>query len=116
MPTTTTCCTGGVDLDQVDTGDGEKIVRNVFGSNEEAVVNQLGGIGGLDAGMIAKLLPMLAPLVMSFLAKLRGGGGALAEAVTVVAADSVTCSEAVARRWWWRRRRWPRRAVPRRRR
>lgn len=66
---------GGVDLAQVDTTDGAKIVKNVFGDNQEAVVNQLGGIGGLDAGSIAKLLPMLAPLLMSFLGKSFGGGG-----------------------------------------
>ncbi len=67
---------GGVDLDQVDTDDGSKIVSNVFGDNKDAVVNQLGGLGGgLSSGMIAKLLPMLAPLVMSFLARSFGGGG-----------------------------------------
>ena len=66
---------GGVDLAQVDTADGEKIVRNIFGDNEEAVVNQLGGLGGGGAGTIAKLLPMLAPLLMSFLGKSFGGGG-----------------------------------------
>jgi hypothetical protein len=64
---------GGVDLGQVDTADGEKIVHNVFGNNEEAVVNRLGGVGDIGSGTIAKLLPMLAPLVMSFLAKGRSG-------------------------------------------
>ena len=57
---------GGIDLDQVDTVDGEKIVKNVFGDNEEAVVNQLGGLGGgagtmavaaADAGAAADVLP-----------------------------------------------------------
>ena len=66
---------GGVDLAQVDTADGEKIVRNIFGDNEEAVVNQLGGLGGGGAGMMAKLLPLLAPLLLSFLGKSFGGGG-----------------------------------------
>lgn len=65
---------GGVDLGQVDTDDGAKIVRNIFGDNEDAVVNQLGGLGGLGGGMISKLLPMLAPLLMSFLGKSFGGG------------------------------------------
>ena len=37
---------GGINVDQVDTVDGEKIVKNVFGDNEEAVINQLGGLGG----------------------------------------------------------------------
>jgi hypothetical protein len=66
---------GGVDLGQVDTDDGQKIVGHVFGDNEPAVVDQLSAFGGLDAGSIAKLLPMLAPLLMGFLSKSFGGGG-----------------------------------------
>jgi hypothetical protein len=64
---------GGIDLSQVDTVDGEKIVRNIFGDNEEAVVDKLGGLGG-GSGSMAQLLPMLAPLLMSFLGKSFGGG------------------------------------------
>lgn len=56
------------DLDAVDTDDGAKIVNHVFGDNEEQVVNQLGGLGG-GSGLFKKLLPLLAPIVMSFLAK-----------------------------------------------
>ena len=68
---------GGVDVGQVDTGDGEKIVGHVFGGNREQVVNQLGTAGGSGA-LMAKLLPMLAPIVMSYLARRlgQGGGGA----------------------------------------
>ncbi|HQV56642.1 MAG TPA: DUF937 domain-containing protein [Ilumatobacteraceae bacterium] len=55
-------------LANVDTADGEKIVNHVFGDNKEQVINQLGGIGG-GSSLITKLLPMLAPLVMGFLAK-----------------------------------------------
>ncbi len=75
---------GGIDLGQVDTDDGAKIVRNVFGDNEEAVVNQLGGVGGLGGGLIAKLLPMLAPLLLAFLGKkvLGGGGGGATDATS----------------------------------
>lgn len=84
---------GGVDLGQVDTADGDKIVSHVFGAQRETVVNQLGGIGALGApaggaapgaqaafggqdgsGLIAKLLPILAPIVMSYLAKKLAGG------------------------------------------
>ncbi len=58
----------GLNLDQIDTTDGGKIVDHVFGDNSDQVVNRLGG------GMMGKLLPMLAPLVMAWLAgKLTGG-------------------------------------------
>ena len=60
-------------LDQVDTDDGDKIVDHVFGSNRNAVVDALGGAGGGDeGGLMARLLPMLAPIVMSWLAKEMG--------------------------------------------
>ncbi len=60
---------GGVNLGDVDEADGEKIVKNVFGGNTDQVVNALdtksgGGIGGV----VVKLLPILAPIVLSFLA------------------------------------------------
>jgi hypothetical protein len=61
---------GGVDVNQVDTADGEKIVQHVFGDNRGQVVNQLGGVGGAGgSALIGKLLPMLAPIVMSYLAR-----------------------------------------------
>lgn len=63
---------GGVDLDRVDTDDGQKIVRHVFGENRDEVISRLGG--GSKESMMSSLLPLLAPLVMSFLAKKAGGG------------------------------------------
>lgn len=69
---------GGVDVDQVDTAQGNKIVQNVFGGNSGQVVDQLGGMGGTGGSeVMGKLLPMLAPIVMSYLAKRvnPGGGG-----------------------------------------
>ena len=65
---------GGVDLGQVDTADGDKIVGHIFGAQRDPVVNRLGGGegGGVDAGLVAKLLPLLAPIVMSYLAKQTG--------------------------------------------
>ncbi len=67
---------GGVDIDQVDPADGDRIVQNVFGDARGQVVNQLGGVGGAGGSdLVAKLLPMLAPIVMSYLAKRLGGAG-----------------------------------------
>jgi hypothetical protein len=73
---------GGVNVDQVDTDDGEKIVRNVFGENKDQVISTLGGVAGGSggSGLIAKVLPMIAPIVMAYLAKQfmggKAGGGA----------------------------------------
>lgn len=67
---------GGVDLADVDTADGDKIVGHIFGDRQEAVVGQLGGLGGLGGdgqSLISRLLPLLAPIVMSYLAKSMSG-------------------------------------------
>lgn len=68
---------GLIDLDGIDTDDGDKIVGHVFGDNRDQVAQQLGGMSGaLSSGLIRKLLPMLAPIVMGYIAKrMRGGGG-----------------------------------------
>jgi len=60
---------GGVDLNEVDPNEGQKIVNHVFGAQQGQVVQQLGGVGGVGAGLIQKLLPILAPIVMAYLAK-----------------------------------------------
>ena len=67
---------GGVDLAQVDPADGERITQHIFGDNREQVVSQLGGVGGTESkGIVARLLPILAPIVLSWLAgKVLGGG------------------------------------------
>ena len=71
---------GGVDASQVDTADGEKIVSHVFGGQQDQVANQLAGsanLGGVGGDLVRKLLPILAPIVMSYLAKkVLGGQGA----------------------------------------
>ena len=59
---------GGVNVGDIDVSDGEKITRNVFGDNEQAVVSKLGSSTPADEGLISKLLPMLAPIVMAWLA------------------------------------------------
>jgi len=64
---------GGVNLDEVDTDDGDKIVSHIFGPNREQVVATLGAqpapaVGGLGS-VVGKLLPILAPIVLSYLSK-----------------------------------------------
>jgi hypothetical protein len=71
---------GGVNLEQVDANDGEKIVGNVFGPNQDQVAQTLGGnLGGQAGGLIRRLLPILAPIVLAYLTKRimgqRQGGG-----------------------------------------
>jgi hypothetical protein len=68
---------GGVDVGQVDTADGEKIVNHVFGGQQDQVASQLAGtgqLGGAGSDLVRKLLPILAPIVMSYLAKKFLGG------------------------------------------
>ncbi|MDI3211955.1 DUF937 domain-containing protein [Arthrobacter sp. AL12] len=70
---------GGVDISQVDTADGEKIVSHVLGGQQDQVASRLAGasqLGGVGGDLIKKLLPILAPIVMSYLAnKILGGRG-----------------------------------------
>lgn len=71
---------GLTSLDQIDAVDGERIVGHIYGDNTDAVMSQLGGMGGASGSLVRKLMPMLAPLVMAWLAKkLQGqaGGGGL---------------------------------------
>lgn len=67
---------GGVDLNQVDPADGQKIVSNIFGGHTDGVAQTLGGSlgGGNQGDLMKRLLPLLAPIVMSYLAKRMGGG------------------------------------------
>jgi hypothetical protein len=62
---------GGVNLDDVDEKDGERIVGHVFGDNHGQVVQQLGTTGGPSTSqdLMRQLLPILAPIVMAYLAK-----------------------------------------------
>lgn len=72
--------TGGVQLQDVDAGQGESIARHVFGDNQDTVVSRLGGVGGSES-LVKKLVPILAPIVLSWLAKrVLGGSGTSAKA------------------------------------
>lgn len=62
---------GGIDLNQVDTADGQKIVRHIFGGQDiNSLAGQYGALGGGASGsLIQKLLPILAPIVLAYIAK-----------------------------------------------
>jgi len=64
---------GAVDVDRVDTADGQKILGHIFGDQKDAVAQRLTSepkTAGID---FAKLLPILAPIVLGLLAKKQGG-------------------------------------------
>lgn len=69
---------GGVDVDQVDAADGEKIVNHVFGNQSAGVAQSLGQQAGVSSDLVRKLLPLLAPVVLGYLAKQLGGGNSAA--------------------------------------
>lgn len=71
---------GGVDLDRVDTADGDAIVHNVFGAQTPQVTQRLGSqLAGGNSELVQKLLRYLAPIVLAYLARKltegRGGAG-----------------------------------------
>ena len=74
--------TGGADLSAIDEQDGTAIAGHIFGDQQDEVVHRLGGLpavggSGLGGALVRKLLPILAPMVLSWLANkvLKGGGG-----------------------------------------
>jgi hypothetical protein len=58
-------------LSDPQSGPGEGILKHVFGARRQAVETGIGKTSGLDSGSAAKLLTMLAPLVMGALGKAR---------------------------------------------
>ena len=93
---------GGVDLNQVNANDGEKIVGNIFGPNQDQVAQTLGGnLGGQAGGLIKQLLPILAPIVLAYLSKrLRGqsqgtGGKTIHSARSWAAAAAVPATRSM---------------------
>lgn len=73
---------GGVNVDDIDPSQGSAIVKHVFGSSRDQVADQLGALnlsgGSVGSSLIKRLLPYLAPIVMSYLSNLlreRLGGG-----------------------------------------
>jgi len=60
-----------VSVKDIDTADGEKIVNNVFGSKKNDVVAAVADSskGDVTKDLIAKLLPIIAPIVIAFVAQ-----------------------------------------------
>jgi hypothetical protein len=56
-------------LKEGDFTDGSKILGHVLGGNQDSMVQGLSSKTGVDSSIIAKILPMLAPIVMSYLGK-----------------------------------------------
>ena len=65
----------GEDLSQIDIDDGRKIVAHTVAGDP----SRLAGVSGLGGDLLAKLLPILAPIVLNYLARQFLGGGTQAE-------------------------------------
>lgn len=58
-------------LAKPEVGSGDGILRHALGPKRAAVEQEIGRQAGLDVGAVAKLLPMLAPLVMGALGRAK---------------------------------------------
>lgn len=54
---------------------GMGILGHILGDRQEAAAEQIGQSSGLNASQVMKLLPILAPIVMSVLGKAKNSGG-----------------------------------------
>jgi hypothetical protein len=66
---------GGVALEDVDSDDGHAIVQHIFANSPDQLQTLQAGSGG-TAALISKLLPILAPIVMAYIAKKLNMGNA----------------------------------------
>lgn len=76
---------GGVNVDQIDTGQGNQLIASLFGGNDtNQVASALSGAGAGGGDLIKRLLPMLAPIVLAYVGKQfsqkNAGAGAQAQA------------------------------------
>lgn len=72
---------GGVNVDQVDTGQGEQLISRIFGGNDtNQVASALSGSSAGGGDLIKKLLPILIPIVLAYLGKQAAGGSTQAGA------------------------------------
>ncbi len=60
---------GSIDLTNVDTTDGAKIVQHIFGDQSTQLAHAVGQRTGTSGGLVNQLLPMLAPVVLAYLGK-----------------------------------------------
>lgn len=61
---------GGVNVDQIDEGQGNQLVASLFGGNDtNQVASALAGGGAPGGDLIKRLLPMLAPIVLAYVGK-----------------------------------------------
>lgn len=94
---------GGVDIDAVDTADGQKVVQHAPGDNQLALASRLGSAtpDGLDLGTpVQKTWPMPAPVVIVFPAKIAPSlAGGQDGAGGIVWAGSSAVSSARSRRF-----------------
>ena len=61
---------GGVNVDQIDEGQGNQLVASLFGGNDtNQVASALSGAGAPGGDLIKRLLPMLAPIVLAYVGK-----------------------------------------------
>lgn len=86
---------GTVDLSGVDTDDGHRIVRHVFGDSRDEVADRLAGTSqaaGLSGDLMKRLLAILAPVVLSYLAgrlTSRSGSGERGGGLVVTVLEEV---------------------------
>jgi hypothetical protein len=76
---------GGVNVDQLDEGQGNQLVASLFGGNDtNQVASALAGGGAPGGDLIKRLLPMLAPIVLAYVGRQfqqrSAGAGAGAQA------------------------------------
>ncbi|MEO5609057.1 MAG: DUF937 domain-containing protein [Ornithinibacter sp.] len=69
---------GGADLSSIDASDGTAIASHIFGDQQDAVAERLGASPlsgqGVSSSLIKKLIPIIAPMVLSWLAGRVMGG------------------------------------------
>ena len=74
-------------VQQGQSGLGDRILSHVLGNRQPAVATGIGNATGLDAGKVASLLAMLAPLVMGALGKAQRNKGLDAGGLASMRAD-----------------------------